>query len=44
MTGIAAFYFALNPEEYHIAGALYSFSYALDALDGVAARKLNQCA
>ncbi len=44
VTGIAAFFYALDPDEYQIAGALYTFSYALDALDGVAARKLNQCA
>ena len=44
ITGVASFYYALDPEQYSIAMILYSVSYALDALDGVAARKLNQCA
>ena len=42
VTGVAAFSFAFNKETHHIFFLLYAFSYALDALDGVAARQLGQ--
>lgn len=40
ITGIAAFAYAFSDAKVFF--ALYAFSYALDALDGVAARKLGQ--
>ncbi len=42
VTGLASFYFALDKETFWYFFGLYGFSYALDALDGVAARRLNQ--
>jgi phosphatidylglycerophosphate synthase len=56
LTGIACFSYALplkdgsgqpvkgSEDTWKVAIALYCFSYWLDALDGVAARRLNQCA
>lgn len=41
ITGLAAFAYAQS--DYRTFFVLYGFSYALDALDGVAARKFNQC-
>lgn len=43
LTGLASLAYALNQETFTVAAGLYTFSYALDALDGVAARKLGQC-
>ena len=42
LTGLASFYYALDEQRFWYFFYLYGFSYALDALDGVAARRLNQ--
>lgn len=42
ITGLVSFYFAFTHPGYFV--GLYSFSYWLDALDGVAARHLGQSA
>jgi CDP-diacylglycerol--inositol 3-phosphatidyltransferase len=42
ITGLAAFYVAFEPAQYATFFWLYGFSYALDAVDGVAARHLKQ--
>lgn len=41
ITGILSFPYALHSPWVFL--CLYAFSYGLDALDGVAARGLNQC-
>jgi CDP-diacylglycerol--inositol 3-phosphatidyltransferase len=43
VTGLASFCFALDVSTFKIGAGLYMFSYWLDALDGVAARRYNQC-
>jgi len=42
ISGLAAFYYAFNNETFSTFVYLYMFSYALDALDGVAARRFKQ--
>ena len=42
LAGIAAFFFTFTNHAAFL--WLYTVSYTLDALDGIAARKLNQCA
>lgn len=42
ISGVAAFYYAFNPATFSTFVYLYMISYALDAVDGVAARRLGQ--
>ena len=42
VTGVASFYYAFDAQRYMAAFGLYLLSYSLDALDGVAARRLGQ--
>lgn len=42
ISGLAAFAYAYDAQSYTTFFYLYMFSYGLDALDGVAARKLGQ--
>lgn len=42
LSGLASFYYAFNTETFSMFVYLYMFSYALDALDGVAARRFKQ--
>lgn len=42
ITGLAAFVYAFDKASYSQFFSLYMFSYALDAVDGLAARSLGQ--